>query len=68
MNLRKEFNMLFFCEECGEKVFLEVKPAADQGGTLSFRCRACHYQNRVTVPPGASKTQHGATESKNEGQ
>ncbi|MFH7324942.1 hypothetical protein [Desulfurivibrio sp. C05AmB] len=68
MNLGKGFEMLFFCEECGEKVFLEIKSAAEQGKTLSFRCRACHYLNRIAAPPGAGKTQPGAAKSKSEGQ
>jgi hypothetical protein len=39
--------MLYFCEDCGEKNFLES--AAVQNGTVTFRCQFCNYLNKLQV-------------------
>jgi len=43
--------MLYFCEDCGERNFLE--PEVVQNGKVVFRCRVCNYLNNVEVagPP-----------------
>ena len=39
--------MLYFCEDCGEKNFLE--PEAVHNGRITFRCRVCNYLNDLEV-------------------
>ena len=45
---------LYFCEECGEKSFID-HPAANTATGRTFRCPACNYLNRLPGPAASGK-------------
>ncbi|MEA2082942.1 MAG: hypothetical protein U9O82_01625 [Thermodesulfobacteriota bacterium] len=50
--------MILFCEDCGEKNFIDLNTITTD--IVEFRCRECSYLNRVKMPEAGLDTEQTA--------